>query len=393
MSRDDHEDARLIRDHLDDPKVLCGELGLLNGRRGRSWTSQVKGVMVLCPWHDEHTPSCSVIRGKDGTVQACCHGCGATGDALDLVAAVAGLDIERDFQAVLREGAHVAGLRLFDGDWNRPPRPVRPPPPPEPQPLDDDTFHALASTLLELCPLQLEPDVCRYLNSRRLGKIALAAGWGALPGNGQALDALRGRLVAQFGEDTWIRSGLAVREGKRRGMWVWWTHRLLIPWRGPGIEGCVQTLQRRVLGTAPDGVGKYVFATGRPARWPYGVEELAVEDDPEVPIVFVEGAVDTIALRALCRDSGRPAQVIGVPGVAAWKGINANAWSELARDRIAAIGLDAEPGGKARENVESAVKDMQRDLGAAGAVRIDEWKPKGAHDWADVWMMRRARAA
>ena len=63
------DDTAHIRAALDDARGLAEALGLLDGRRGRDWQSQPGGVLVLCPWHDERSPSCSITLGPDGTVR------------------------------------------------------------------------------------------------------------------------------------------------------------------------------------------------------------------------------------------------------------------------------------------------------------------------------------
>lgn len=99
--------ARILRDELADPFAVADMLGLVEDRR--SYVRQAGGVIVRCPWHEERTPSCSIRTGADGTIAVRCHGCGASGDALSLVAVVAGLDVRRDFRAVLRRAAELAG--------------------------------------------------------------------------------------------------------------------------------------------------------------------------------------------------------------------------------------------------------------------------------------------
>ncbi|MBL8600332.1 MAG: hypothetical protein JNK72_00265 [Myxococcales bacterium] len=380
--------ARDLRERLTDPRELCSALGLIEGPRGRHWTTQPGGgVMVRCPWHAERSPSCSVRRGDGGFVVAKCFACSASGDVLGLVAAVYGLDVERDYPEVLREAAHLAGFSLDDER----PRvlPPRPPPPPEPEPLDDATFATLARYILAACPLQGEPDVARYLNSRRLGRLALAEGWGALPGDRVRLDQLTLDCIALVGRDAWRRSGLAVREGKHQDRMVWGQHRLIIPWRGPGLDGAVLTLQRRTLGPPPEGVGKYIFASGRPPRFPYGIDLFAEEEDHEAPVVWVEGAIDALALRALCRSRRVPAQVLGLPGISAWSR-HGDLWAQYARRRRVALGLDLELRGQAAEAVDKALTRMGETLGAV-ATRIDRWRPVGHHDWAEVWAAERSK--
>ncbi len=60
----------------------------------------------LCPFHGEKTPSFHVNRDK-GFFH--CFGCGVGGDVLSLIAAVAGLDVRRDFALVLERARAIAG--------------------------------------------------------------------------------------------------------------------------------------------------------------------------------------------------------------------------------------------------------------------------------------------
>jgi DNA primase len=54
-------------------------------RRGDRWTG-------LCPFHNEKTPSFAVYRGvKDGHGRYHCHGCGASGDAVDWLRKMEGM--------------------------------------------------------------------------------------------------------------------------------------------------------------------------------------------------------------------------------------------------------------------------------------------------------------
>jgi len=87
-----------------------------------------------------------------------------------------------------------------------------------------------------------------------------------------------------------------------------------------------------------------------------------------------------------------PADVIGLPGAQSWKGTKGAAWSTLARGRFAAVALDVDEKAKAREHVAQAVAAITRDLGAAGALRIDAWAPTGAKDWSEQWAAARTKA-
>ena len=64
---------------------------------------------VLCPWRADKAPSCDLTI-KRGRVVAICRSCGARGDVLGIVAARAGLDVRRDFGAVLARAAEIVGV-------------------------------------------------------------------------------------------------------------------------------------------------------------------------------------------------------------------------------------------------------------------------------------------
>lgn len=151
--------AREIREALTDPRGLCERLNLIAGPR--SFTRQASGVIIRCPFHDEHTPSCSVRLGRDRTVAVRCHGCGATGDALSLIAIANGLTMRGDdFRQVLILGAELA--RLYDlqaqlesgkpaGEVTRAapkPRPKLPPEPERDYPPADEVADLWARTLV-----------------------------------------------------------------------------------------------------------------------------------------------------------------------------------------------------------------------------------------------------
>lgn len=133
-ARPDH--AREVRNALHDPRKLCHGLGLLKGAE-----EQAGGALtILCPHHQERTPSCSVSKGDDGTIRVRCFGCDWSGDALTLIAEVRGWSLQTQFRDILAEGAHLAGeLQLeveIRGDSERPAeqrKPVAPPPPATPK--------------------------------------------------------------------------------------------------------------------------------------------------------------------------------------------------------------------------------------------------------------------
>lgn len=359
-------DPSTVRREIADPQRLCSALSLTKGAK-----RQARGLVIRCPWHPDRTPSCSVAVEKDGTIWCHCFSCGAKGDALDLIAQVRGLDVRTQFATVLEEAAALAGIRIegvpdmgrdakrsagADFGSGEPRRRAAPA-------LADDRFAAIVAPLLHLGRLDdsaAAADATSYLAGRGLLESAREDGWAAIV-DPEAL----GRLLA----DCFPRSELEASGLLRRGRVDHPDNRLAIPWRSP--DGVVYTWQRRRLDGERD--RKYVFPSGRPARWPYGVERLTI-GPVGGPIVFVEGAVDTLARRALDARAGVQRVVLGVPGTDGWR----PEWAELARGREAIVATDADdPGARAADR-------WARDLHAAGAARVTRLEPAGAHDWAEV---------
>jgi DNA primase len=370
------DDAAAVRRSLTDPRALAEALGLTVGRE------RLRGaVKVLCPWHAERTPSCVVRLGSDGTIAVKCHGCGAGGDALSLVAIVRGLDTRRDFAVVLAEAAGIAGIALgerpVEGGVPRPPPPV----PAPPAGLDVENFDKLAAALLagagSLDGGAAAADVERYLERRGLLTIGRSEGWAALPPP-ELQPAWVRFLVDVFGLDEVTRSGLVARpDGGRELTFSLAACRLVIPWRDP--RGRVYTLQRRRL---DGGKPKYAAPIGRPFRWPYGVERLA-ELALEIPIAVVEGALDAAALRELERRQGRELVALGVPGVATWTPTIGPMWASLAAGRVAYVAIDSDAAG------ERYVETIAADLAAAGARDVRRLRPARGKDWTDMLMEER----
>lgn len=394
----DTKDA--IRRALANPEALARSLGLCEGREGRSWIRGAGGrsVRVRCPWHDDHKPACSITVGPDGTLRAHCFACSAGGDAFSLIAAGLGLDVRTDFASVVAEAAARAGIALPTSEPYTPRRPVErlpPPPPADTRPaLDADTFHTLSEVVLSMAPLDREGK--DYLSLRGLEAAARAEGWGALPKSIEGQGAIRRAIEdhPQLGTDVWLRSGLAIGpERKRAGEWIFAANRLVIPWRDAG--GRIVALQRRVLvSDPPDGCPKYIFNTGRDVPAPYGAHLAREEIGHDSIVVFVEGAVDALAMRALLRvcsarvlaDLGPEHAssnfvVLGLPGVQRWR----TEWAEWARGRRAVLAFDDDPKAEARKNVDAACAELARRLREGGATAVDRWIPLGGKDWGDVW--------
>lgn len=357
MARNDQ--ARELREELSNPEALCRELGLA----GRNLQRQRGGVLIECPFHADRTPSCSVSLGGDRTIRVRCFACGASGDALTLIAHVRGLDLRREFRAVLDVAAEIAGrpdMRTATGfDVDEPA-------------IDDAAYHAIVADLARLCPLERDSDVMGYVARRGLLPGAPEAGLFSLPRPVEQRHVIA-ELVRLHGTDALERAGWLWRDRDTGAIsadrFARSGHRLCIPWRA--ADGTVQSVQRRVLG---DCEPKYVFARGRRARFPFGVERLAGTSS-ETPIAFCEGGLDAIALRLLARRDGDELLVLGLPGVDGWRA----GWAKLAAEREAFVALDADGAGDRKR------EQIVDDLFAAGASSVTALRPTGgAKDWSEL---------
>jgi DNA primase len=290
--------ARELRERLTNAVALAQGLGLRAAPRATA-----RQVTVSCPWHDENTPSCVVRVAKDGTIAVRCHGCGATGDALTLIAQVHRLDLDGDFPEVLRHAAELAGAPgLVDVASVGPgPKKAR-----EPEPQSVETYHAIWNYIADECaPMRsVAPNVAAYLTFRKIFADAEAAGCFGFPTDARKLVA---DLLANFERSDLDAAG-ALRGGEDGIDWPAWP--LAIPWRDRfGRIHCVQ--RRRIINGKP----RYLSPKGRSPRAPFGAEHLADAlsfHGRHAEIVIVEGALDCCARRRIARAQGERAAIIGV---------------------------------------------------------------------------------
>jgi hypothetical protein len=156
-----------------EPYSLVKALGL----DGKS-KNQAHGVMVLCPWHQERNPDCSVTQGRGGGVRVRCHACQESTDGLGLIAKVHNLGMRgREFVQVVRIAAEIANLHSVLAEIDAPraggrsaPAPVRPPPPPvEALPPVSYPPTAELRELWDTCgPVLGDSEVCAWLDSRSI---------------------------------------------------------------------------------------------------------------------------------------------------------------------------------------------------------------------------------
>ena len=147
---------------------------------------QPRGAVIRCPWHDDRSPPRSVRLAGDDTIAVRCHACGASGDALHLVAVAHGLDMRADWTRVLEIAASLAGQPMLDRtDEQRERDPI------VDVDASDATYHTIWTWMLDgdgehrgPCELTAGHPVRTYLERRGIHAHAEAAGVHAAPSRG-----------------------------------------------------------------------------------------------------------------------------------------------------------------------------------------------------------------
>jgi DNA primase len=410
VSYDDDEQLQEIRQRLSSPRHLIEGLGLEGHAEGG-------GYKILCPAHNERSPSCSLSKGDDGTLRVKCFGCDLAGDVFTLLGAIRGLNTASNFPEIKGWAAELANVSLGRGPGSAPRRPA-PPPPPRPVPAlpgppnrAELAFDRGARALLALCPLA--GSVGAGLAFRGILAEAQRDGWGELPPEAWRLTGRDLEQAEANGFATEDRARLellqALAAGRHLRDLVWLIkagsivhgeHRMLIPWRRPSGE--INELQRRYATRngdgaekAPDRTPKYLFANAKDyapqARYAYGVESADLAQAEEIWVV--EGAVDVLAVRALNRARQAPLRLaaLGLPGVAGWKQVSASVLAHV-RGRVVRVALDndAEP----KQGVEEAIEKITYEATRAGARECRRAVPPGQiKDWGDYCAVKLGRAA
>jgi hypothetical protein len=208
-------------------------------------------------------------------------------------------------------------------------------------------------------PHGVSEDTRHYLSRRNLLDEAIGEGWACLPPPGPCAESWVRLLHDNF--ETVELCGLTYGRGFAHPH-----NRLIIPWRG--ADGSIATIQRRRLDNVDQ--KKYVFPHGRPATDPYGIERLTGVS-LDVPVVFVEGALDVLALRSIDRMEGHQRVILGVPG-GGWR----RDWATYAERRSVYLASDDDPAG------DGHAERWAMNLSKARSVR--RLRPVGGNDWCEV---------
>jgi DNA primase len=236
-------------------------------------------------------------------------------------------------------------------------------PPPR---IDGETYHLVASFLLEQCAFRDAPDVAAYLEQRGVFADAEAVGVRALPREQRALVRV---LRDAFTHETLHLAGIL----RERGEAIEWgdSHRLLIPWHDRRRR--VSAIQRRRLDA---GRPRYLFPPRLSPSHPFGAElydEALAYHAEDADIVVTEGALDTLARRKLGRLHHERCVVLGIPSASTFS----DAWAGYFTGRRVVLAFDGDDAGDAAaERFAAAV--------CAGAATVVRERPVGAKDVNEV---------
>ena len=240
------------------------------------------------PNHPDESPSAHFYL-KDGTFH--CFGCGAHGDAIDLVMITQGMDKGEAITWLAQRAGMAPGQPAA-------PRPRPKPPPPKPAPVATEPHPLLAEFLSRARPL--EGECLSYLEGRGIpADLAALFGIRCLPADAKVVTGFyRERDKAEI-EAAGVGAFYAF---EKVGLPY-----LVFPYHQGGR---VVYLKARCLVTEEQateaGIGQRFRNTGGTIPCPYNGDRLS---DPQVYRVFVaEGEIDTLTLEA----HGYPA--VGVPG-------------------------------------------------------------------------------
>ena len=97
-----HERAAELRRALIDPRKIVEACGYSD-----RIVVEPSGIKILCPWHQDKNPSCSISMRGDGTLSVKCFSCNKGGDVLHLIQVLRGIE---EWADVEKEATRIAGL-------------------------------------------------------------------------------------------------------------------------------------------------------------------------------------------------------------------------------------------------------------------------------------------
>ena len=347
-----------LRHEFADPRAVVRLLNLERGaiRQGG------RNVSIRCLWHEERSASCSVHVGRDRTIAVRCHACGATADALSLIAKAHDLDARRNFVEVCVVGAEIAGRwDLVDElRGNRERRPSPPPKPrPEPEPERDYPPFGEVRSLLTVPAWEDEP-ACAYLRGRGIDPERIEAASVGVAFSGVDVGALAYTLLAKLRHPSWATY--------KRDAWTKTGHRLILPM----VDAAGELRSVRAIRIEDGDSPKRLPPGGHRAAGLVLADELALEllrgtwkpsPDVRVAVRIVEGEPDFLSVVG-ARTSIATATIGIVSG--SWSGDFAG---RIPRHALVAIQTHDDPAG------DRYAEEISTSLRTAGVSVIERVRP------------------
>ncbi len=240
---------------------------------------------ILCPFHEEDTPSLVLYSHTNSFY---CFGCAKTGNAISLYAEVKQLSIKDSIQGMAKE---------YLGAYN--PTPYQKPSKPSTPALDVKRIQEKEKPVEEIHSQIYETfrDFCLQQPSNELSQQALAY----LKKRGfseKTIKDFRLFFVKDYASASWyLKQRFSTLDLQESGLFndknnlIFYAHPLIIPYYR---NGRIVYLQGRVLGTPPEGHSRYQFLYKHPLTL-FNADALdKIKIDQEVYIT--EGAFDCMRL-------------------------------------------------------------------------------------------------
>lgn len=286
-------DVNIVKDRID-LADLARRYGAEFRRLGRTQMSK-----CILPTHADRTPSFVVY---EDTQHFHCFGCGAHGDALNMIALFLGLDLKRDFKRVIEEAAGIAGVGrdYSDADAEEARRRV------------EEKRKAQAAREAEERRAKMEKAKARWLRARIIQPTDLHARYfrdargvdlfrdlKRPPGAVRVFDAFRwnvGNDGSEAGVENWREFPVVCTALTRFGA-ISATHLTFLKEDGSNLDKAVGQKGRIVLGS-PNGASMHI-QRGRSGLTPREAFERYGMDDT---IALTEGLEDALSVAVLQPD-------------------------------------------------------------------------------------------
>lgn len=316
-------EASVVCERLDCRNV-ADELGIdFQHRRGTWWPCRCP-----MPGHDDSDPSASI--GPRGWR---CHGCGASGDILDLYRVTTGDGFPRAVEALAgMAGLEGADERNASRRMSTRPRPERAHnEEPDVEPVAAHRAREVLRTLWKR--LQLSNVAAEYLEGRGISS-ALARREGLRSATPTDWHSFR----AAFDSDELAAAGLYNPDGDALHPFWWWAGEcLVLPFYDADAE-IVSLRFRRIFDDAsPKVLGLRSTPTGlHRLQLPFGApEHVQLAQHGDVPLYVVEGELDALSLWCIGR------RAVAAPGANNWPDNWCKSWTDVPAVVVLADGDEA----------------------------------------------------